>query len=61
MARLIQSKCDSGLSAQRIYQDLSTEHAYTGSYYSIRRFIRGLAPARELPFRRLECEPGDEA
>ena len=58
---LIQSKCDSGLTAQRIYQDLSTEHGFAGSYYTVRRFVRGLVPARELPFRRLECEPGDEA
>jgi len=58
---LIQSMCDSGLSAQRIYQDLTSEHAFTGSYYSIRRFVHRLEPARELPFRRLECGPGDEA
>ena len=58
---VIQSKCDLGLSAQRIYQDLSTEHAFVGSYYSVRRFVRRIERARELPFRRLECEPGDEA
>jgi transposase len=58
---IIQSKCDSGLSAQRIYQDLTAEHNYTGTYYSIRRLVRRLAPARELPFRRMECGPGDEA
>jgi transposase len=59
--KIIQSKCDSGLSAQRIYQDLTTEHDFTGSYYSVRRFVRHLEPTREFPFRRLECEPGDEA
>ena len=58
---LIQSKCDLGLSAQRIYQDLTTEHNFTGSYYSVRRFVHRLEPTRELPFRRLECGPGDEA
>jgi transposase len=58
---VIQSKCELGLSAQRIYQDLTTEHSFTGSYFSVRRFVRRLAPPRELPFRRLECEPGDEA
>ena len=58
---VIQSKCDLGLSAQRIYQDLATEHGFTGSYYSVRRFVHRLEPTRELPFRRLECEPGDEA
>jgi transposase len=58
---VIQAKCDLGLSAQRIYQDLTSEHAFQGSYYSIRRFVRRVEPGRELPFRRLECEPGDEA
>jgi transposase len=58
---VIQSKCDQGLSAQRIYQDLTVEHAFAGSYYSVRRFVRRLDPTRELPFRRLECGPGDEA
>jgi transposase len=58
---IIQSKCNLGLSAQRIYQDLKTEHNFTGTYYCIRRFVRRLVPARELPFRRLECGPGDEA
>ena len=51
----------SGPERQRIYQDLTTEHNFTGSYYSVRRFVHRLEPKRELPFRRLECEPGDEA
>jgi transposase len=58
---VIQAKCDLGLSAQRIYQDLVTEQSFTGAYYSVRRFVRRLAPATELPFRRLECGPGEEA
>jgi transposase len=58
---VIEAKCDLGLSAQRIYQDLTTDHAFVGSYYSVRRFVRRLEPKRELPFRRLECQPGDEA
>ena len=58
---VIQSKCDLGLSAQRIYQDLTTEQNFTGSYYSVRRFVHRLEPTRELPFRRLECGPGEEA
>jgi transposase len=57
----ILSKCDLGLSAQRIYQDLTTEHGFTGSYYSVRRFVHRLEPTRDLPFRRLECGPGEEA
>ncbi len=58
---VIQSKCDQGLSAQRIFQDLAAEHGFEGSYYTVRRFVHRLAPVLELPFRRLECEPGDEA
>jgi transposase len=58
---IIQSKLKQGLSAQRIYQDLSSEHSFQGSYYTVRRFVRRLEPVQELPFRRLECEPGEEA
>jgi transposase len=58
---VIQFKCDQGLSAQRIFQDLASEHGFEGSYYTVRRFVHRLAPVLELPFRRLECEPGDEA
>ena len=57
---IIQSKLNQGLSAQRIYQDLSSEHSFQGSYYTVRRFVRRLEPVQELPFRRLECEPGEE-
>ena len=58
---LIRTKCDLGLSAQRIYQDLVTDHGFVGSYYSVRRFVRRLEKSQELPFRRIECEPGEEA
>jgi transposase len=58
---VIQAKLDLGLSAQRIHQDLVTEHGFTGSYYSVRSFVRGLAATQEWPFRRLECGPGEEA
>jgi hypothetical protein len=37
------------------------EHDFTGSYYSVRRFVRSLEATQELPFRRLECGPGEEA
>ena len=48
------------LSAQRIYQDLVGEHGFTGSYYSVCRFIRRFGRRSELPVRRMECEAGDE-
>jgi transposase len=57
---LITAKLDQGLSAQRIYQDLVTEHGFRGSYYSVRRFVRRLGQTHPLPFRRLECAPGHE-
>jgi transposase len=56
----IVNRLSQGLSAQRIYQDLVTEHGFTGSYYSVRRFVRRLGQATELPVRRLECAPGEE-
>jgi transposase len=58
---LIETKLDQGLHARRIYQDLVAEHGFAGSYWSVMRFVRRLGQTRELPFRRLECEPGEEA
>ena len=58
---LIRAKCDRGLTAQRIYQDLVADHGFVGTYYCVRRFVRRLEGARDLPFRRIECDPGDEA
>jgi transposase len=60
---VIVQKLESGLTAQRIYQDLCTDHDYAGSYYSVRRLIRKLCSASSgaIPFRRMECEPGAEA
>jgi hypothetical protein len=50
-----------GLSAQRIHQDLVAQQGFTGSYSRVRRFVRSLEATQELPFRRLECGPGEEA
>lgn len=49
------------LSAQRIYQDLITDHGYSGSYWSVNRYVRSLRKRPELPFRRMETAPGEEA
>ena len=57
----IAGKLEEGLSIQRIFQDLTVEHGYTGSYYSVCRLARKLSSVRELPFRRMECEAGTEA
>ena len=50
-----------GLSAQRIWQNLKTEHGFADGYQSVQRFVRKLRSATPLPFRRMECEPGEEA
>lgn len=49
-----------GLSATRIHQDLVAEHGFTGSYESVKRCVRTLSPQHELPYRRMECPPGEE-
>lgn len=61
LRQAIEQKLDDGLSAQRIYQDLVAEQGFEGSYWSVMRFVRHLGVTRELPFRRIECAPGDEA
>jgi transposase len=60
-AELILPKIDAGLSAQRIWQDLTTEHGFAGSYYSVKRFVRRFDESTPLPFRRMECAAGEEA
>jgi len=51
---------EQGLTAQRIYQDLVTEYQFSGSYQSVKRFVRRLGATLPLPWRRMECEPGLE-
>jgi transposase len=53
-------KLEQGLSAQRIWQDLVADHGFSASYSSVKRFVRRLRKASPLPFRRMECEPGQE-
>lgn len=57
---LILAKLDDGLTAQRIFQDLVREHGFAAHYHSVRRFVRHLDGGRPLPFRRMECDPGEE-
>src|SRR5690348_13249671 len=59
-AAVIVAKWEQGLTAQRIYQDLVAEHGFGGKYPSVRRFVRRLGGEQALPFRRLECAPGEE-
>lgn len=57
----ILQKLEAGLSAQRIHQDLSTEHGFEGSYSAVQRFVNRFGKQRQFPFRRMECEAGAEA
>jgi len=57
---VIEGMLELGLSAQRIYQDLVTGHDFPGSYSSVKRFVRRLRAVSPLPFRRLECDAGEE-
>lgn len=57
---IILDKLDQGLSAQRIWQDLVNEHGFEHRYHSVRRFVARLGAKTPLPFRRLECGPGEE-
>jgi len=56
----IAARLEERLSAQRIYQDLLLEQGFTGSYESVKRYVRKLDDTDELPFRRLEQLPGVE-
>ena len=58
---IIQEKLEADLSAQRIWQDLRSEQGFQGSYSSVKRFVRRLCRKKPLPFRRMECSPGEEA
>ncbi len=58
---VILAKLEQGLTAQRIWQDLKDEHGFADGYQSVQRFVRRLRRVRPLPFRRMECAPGDEA
>jgi len=58
--KFIENGLDKGLSSQRIWQDLKVEHGFEGGYDSVKRFARELRH-NQLPFRRMECEPGEEA
>jgi transposase len=51
-----------GLTARRIWQDLAGEHGFVVDYQSVQRFVRRLRGEPDaLPFRRMECEAGEEA
>lgn len=57
----IEAKLADGLSAQRIYQDLVSEVDFTGSYQSVKRFVRQLRQNHPERVWRVEVQPGEEA
>jgi len=58
---IIEAKVQPRLTAQRIWQDLNVEQGLTGSYDSVKRLVRRLGRTIPLPFRRMECDSGEEA
>jgi len=57
----IEQGLGTGLTAQRIYQDLVGDHGYTGSYDAVKRFARQLRQTQPVPFVRMEVAAGQEA
>jgi transposase len=53
-------KLDTGLSAQRIYQDLVEEVGFGGSYQSVKRFVKQLRASQPERVWRIEVAPGEE-
>ena len=61
LADFIKEKAALGLTAQRIYQDLVVEGKFSGSYQSVKRFVRQLRQAEPQRVWRIEVQPGEEA
>lgn len=60
LREVILAKLDQGLTGVRIWQDLVDDHKFASSYYSVKRFIHRLGKSASLPFRRMECAPGEQ-
>ena len=57
----IEEGYQAGLSIERIHQDLKVDHGFTGSYHSVRRFVKTLQVDEPVRVHRMECQPGQEA
>ncbi len=57
----IKEAYQSGLSIERIHQDLKIDYGFSGSYHSIRRFVKTIEVDEPERVHRMECEPGQEA
>ena len=58
---MIEQALEKGLSAQRIYQDLTDDTAFPGHYDAVKRYVRRLRGEAPERFFRLESLPGEEA
>ncbi len=57
---MIAEKAAKGLTAQRIYQDLKLEIQFSGSYESVKRFVRQLRQADPARVWRIEVRAAEE-
>lgn len=57
---VLRAKVQTGLTAQRIFQDLQTEVGFTGSYQSVKRYVGKLRQAEPDLVCRLEVQPAEE-
>jgi transposase len=60
LAESISTKWNTGLSAQRIYQDLVEENGFAGSYQSVKRFVQKLKQTQPVRVWRMEAQPAEE-
>lgn len=58
---VVLSYLEAGLEMMALYQRLVRHHGYTGSYSSVRRFVRRVAPRRPSVVVRVETPPGQQA
>jgi transposase len=56
----IKEGIEGGLTAQRIYQDLTAD-GFAGAYDSVKRFVKKLFPDTAKRIHRMECQVGEEA
>jgi transposase len=59
--QLVEQFLTEGLEMMTIFDRLSKDHGYTGSYSSIRRFVHRLRPAQKHVTVRVHSGPGEEA
>ena len=59
-AEWILNQLEAGLSAQRIYQDLRSGYAFTGSYQSVKRYVHRVRQTHPEVVQRIEVQPGEE-